>query len=104
MKIANFFRKSAFKFQIVESVLLSFEPPTPPFTLVQLDRGKKTLTICSSRFIFSRDLLHPEKILEKLPQLHDDCDQKSYEKENSAQHGNHAKILLLSFRRFSTII
>ena len=104
MKIANFFRKSAFKFQIVESVLLSFEPPTPPFKLVQLDRGKKTLTICSSRFIFSRDLLHPEKILEKVPQLHDDCDQKSYEKENSAQHGNHAKILLLSFQRFSTII
>lgn len=104
MKIANFFRKSAFKLQIVESVLLSFEPPTPPFTLVQLDRGKKTLTICSSRFIFSRDLLHPEKILEKVPQLHDDCDQKSYEKENSAQHGNHAKILLLSFQRFSTII
>ena len=61
MKIANFFRKSAFKLQIVESVLLSFEPPTPPFTLVQLDRGKKTLTICSSRFICSRDLLHPEK-------------------------------------------
>ena len=97
MKIANFFRKSAFKLQIVESVLLSFEPPTPPFTLVQLDRGKKTLTICSSRFIFSRDLLHPEKILEKVPQLQDDCDQKSYEKENSAQHGNHAKILLLPF-------
>ena len=97
MKIANFFRKSAFKLQIVESVLLSFEPPTPPFTLVQLDSDKKTLTICSSRFIFSRDLLHPEKILEKVPQLHDDCDQKSYEKENSAQHGNHAKILLLPF-------
>ena len=83
MKIANFFRKSAFKLQIVESVLLSFEPPTPPFTLVQLDRGKKTLTICSSRFIFSRDLLYPEKILEKVSQLHDDCDQKGDKKENA---------------------
>ena len=83
MKIANFFRKSAFKLQIVESVLLSFEPPTPPFTLVQLDRGKKTLTICSSRFIFSRDLLYPEKILEKVSQLHDDCDQKGDKKKNA---------------------
>lgn len=83
MKIANFFRKSAFKFQIVESVLLSFEPLLPPFTLVQLDRGKKTLTICSSRFIFSRDLLHPEKILEKVSQLHDDCDQESDKKKNA---------------------
>ncbi len=83
MKIANFFRKSAFKLQIVESVLLSFEPLLPPFTLVQLDRGKKTLTICSSRFIFSRDLLHPEKILEKVSQLHDDCDQEGDKKENA---------------------
>ena len=83
MKIANFFRKSAFKFQIIESVLLSFEPLLPPFALVQLDRGKKTLTICSSRFIFSRDLLHPEKILEKVSQLHDDCDQESDKKKNA---------------------
>ena len=84
MKIANFFRKSAFKLQIVESVLLSFEPPTPPFTLVQLDRGKKTLTICSSRFIFSGDHLHPEKFLKKASQLHDDCDQEGDKKKNTA--------------------
>ncbi len=83
MKTPNFYLKFAFKFQIVESVLLSFEPLLPPFTLVQLDRGKKTLTICSSRFIFSRDLLHPEKILEKVSQLHDDCDQEGDKKENA---------------------
>ena len=71
MKTPNFYLKFAFKVQIIESVLLSFEIPPPFFTLVQLDRGKKTLTICSSRFIFSRDLLHPEKILEKASQLHE---------------------------------
>ena len=83
MKTPNFYLKFAFKFQIVESVLLSFEPLLPPFTLVQLDRGKKNLTICSSRFIFSRDLLHPEKILEKVSQLHDDCDQEGDQKKNA---------------------
>ena len=31
MKTPNFYLKFAFKFQIVENVLLSFEPPTPPF-------------------------------------------------------------------------
>ena len=104
MKTPNFYLKFAFKFQIVESVLLSFEPLLPPFTLVQLDRGKKTLTICSSRFIFSRDLLHPEKILEKVSQLHDDCDQESDKKKNTAQHCNHTKLLLLSFQRSPTTI
>ena len=54
MKIANFFRKSAFKFQIIESVLLSFEPPTPPFTLVQLDRDKKPqIALSHPGFLFS---------------------------------------------------
>ena len=83
MKTPNFYLKFAFKIQIIGSVLLFFKIPTPPFTLVQLDRGKKTLTICSSRFIFSRDLLHPEKILKKLSQLHDDCDQEGDKKENA---------------------
>ena len=62
MKTPNFYLKFAFKAQIIESVLLSFEIPTPhPFTLVQLDRNKKTLTSKSSRFIFSRNHLYPEK-------------------------------------------
>lgn len=85
MKTPNFYLKFTFKVQMIESVLLSFKIPTPPpFTLVQLDRAKKTLTICSSRFICSRDLLHPEKILEKVSQLHDDCDQKGDKKKNTA--------------------
>ena len=41
MKTPNFYLKFAFKVQIIESVLLSFEIPPPFFTLVQLDRDKK---------------------------------------------------------------
>ena len=70
MNTPNFYLKFAFKLQIIESVLVFFEIP-PPFTLVQLDSDKKTLTSKSSRFICSRDLLHPEKILEKASQLHE---------------------------------
>ena len=55
MKTPNFHLKFAFKAQIIENVLLTFEIP-PPFTLVQLDSDKKTLTSKSSRFICSRDL------------------------------------------------
>ena len=41
MKTPNFYLKFAFKVQIIESVLLSFEISPPFFTLVQLDRDKK---------------------------------------------------------------
>ena len=71
MKTPNFYLKFAFKVQIIESVLLFFEIPPPFFTLVQLDSDKKTLTSKSSRFICSRELRHPEKILEKVSQLHE---------------------------------
>ena len=83
MKIANFSENSLLSFKLLKAFYYLSNPLLPPFTLVQLDRDKKTLTICSSRFIFSRDLLHPEKILEKVAQLHDDCDQKGDEKENA---------------------
>ena len=41
MKTPNFYLKFAFKIQIIGSILLFFKIPTPPFTLVQLDRDKK---------------------------------------------------------------
>ena len=73
MKTHNFYIKFAFKDQIIENVLLSFEISSfpHPFTLVQLDRNKKTLTNKSSRFIFSGDHLYPEKFLKKASQLHE---------------------------------
>ena len=83
MKTPNFYLKFAFKSQIIGSVLLFFKIPTPPFTLVQLDRDKKTLTSKSSRFICSIDLRHPEKILEKVAQLHDDRNQEGDKKKNA---------------------
>ena len=71
MKTPNFYLKFAFKFQIVGSVLSSFEIPTPTFHTSSIRQRQKTLTSKSSRFIFSRELLRPEKILEKVSQLHE---------------------------------
>ena len=70
MKTPNFYLKFAFKFQIIENVLLTFEIP-PPFHTSSIRERQKTLTSKSSRFVCSRDLLHPEKILEKVSQLHE---------------------------------
>ena len=71
MKTPNFYLKFAFKVQIIESVLLSFEIPDPSFTLVQLDRDKKPWRANRQGSSVLENSSVQKKILEKVSQLHD---------------------------------